>query len=98
MVRTILIKPVITEKMTLLQEQKNQYAFDVDLRSTKIDIAHAIEKKFNVKVESIRTVSYPGKRKAQFTKRGRFEGFKARRKRAVVTLSKESKIDLFESA
>ena len=98
MIRTILLKPVITEKMTLLQEQKNQYAFEVDVKSTKVDIANAIAKKFNVKIESIRTVMLHGKHKAQFTKRGRFEGFKSTRKRAIVTLSKESKIDLFESA
>jgi len=94
----VLLKPVVTEKMTLLQEQKNQYAFEVGRDSSKVEIAHAIEKKFNVKVESIRTVTTPGKKRAQFTKKGRFEGFRAKRKRAVVTLSKDSKIDLFESA
>ena len=98
MIKTILLKPVITEKMTLLQEKMNQYAFDVDIKSTKIEISSAIEKKFNVKVTSLRTVTVPGKRKAQFTKRGRFEGFRAKRKRAIVTLSKDSKIDLFEAA
>lgn len=98
MVRTILLKPVITEKMTLLQEQRNQYAFEVDVNSTKVDISNAIEKKFNVKVTSVRTVTTSGKRKAQFTKRGHFEGYKAKRKRAIVTLTKESKIDLFETA
>lgn len=98
MVRSILIKPVITEKLTLLQEQKNQYAFEVDLRSTKIDIKAAIQKKFNVKVESIRTVQVKGKKKSQFTKRGKYEGYRPTVKRAIVTLSKDSKIDLFESA
>ena len=98
MIRSILIKPVITEKLTLLQEQKNQYAFEVDIKATKIDIKNAIQKKFNVKVESIRTVQLKGKKKSQFTKRGRFEGYRPSIKRAVVTLSKDSKIDLFESA
>lgn len=98
MIRSILIKPVITEKMTLLQEQKNQYAFEVDIKSTKVAIKNAVQSKFNVKVDSIRTVVAKGKRKSQFTKRGRYEGFRANRKRAIVTLSKDSKIDLFESA
>jgi large subunit ribosomal protein L23 len=98
MARTILIKPVITEKMTLLQEQKNQYAFEVDSRASKVAIKNAVQKKFNVKVESIRTIHLKGKKKSQFTKRGRFEGYRPTVKRAVVTLSKESKIDLFESA
>lgn len=98
MTRNILIKPVITEKMTSLQEQKNQYAFEVDIKASKIDIKNAIQKKFNVKVEDIRTLQIKGKKKSQFTKRGRFEGYRPTVKRAVVTLSKDSKIDLFESA
>ena len=98
MSKSILIKPIITEKMTTLQEKQNQFAFEVDSRSNKIEISSAIEKKFNVKVLSIRTIVSKGKSKSQFTKRGKFEGFKSNRKRAIVTLSKESKIDLFESA
>jgi len=97
MPKNILIKPVITEKMTNLQEQKNQYAFEVGVDANKLEIASAIQRKFNVKVQSVRTVTFKGKAKAQFTKRGRFTGFKPKRKRAIVTLSKESKIDLFEN-
>lgn len=96
--RSILIKPIITEKMTALQESANQYAFEVDIRANKLEIASAIQKKFNVKVESIRTLTLKGKRKSQFTKRGKFTGFKATKKRALVTLAKDNKIDLFESA
>ena len=96
--RPVLIKPVITEKMTNLQEKRNQYAFDVAYDSNKIEIAKAIEKKFNVTVDSIRTVTLKGKSKTQFTRRGRFSGFTAKRKRAIVTLNKESKIDLFETS
>ena len=97
MTRTILVKPLITEKMTLLQEQKNQYAFEVALNASKVDIKNAIQKKFNVKVDSVRTVVSKGKRKSQFTRRGKYEGFRATKKRAIVTLSKDSKIDLFET-
>jgi large subunit ribosomal protein L23 len=84
--------------LTLLQEQKNQYAFEVDVRATKIDIKNAIQKKFNVTVDSIRTVTSKGKRKSQFTRRGRYEGFRPNSKRAIVTLAKDSKIDLFEAS
>ncbi len=97
MPKNILIKPVITEKMTNLQEKQNQFAFEVGAHANKVEIASAIQKKFNVKVESIRTITIKGKAKAQFTKRGRFEGFTPKRKRVIVTLSKESKIDLFEN-
>jgi large subunit ribosomal protein L23 len=98
MTRTILVKPVITEKMTLLQEQKNQYAFEVAIDASKIDIKNAVQKKFNVKVDSVRTVTSKGKRKSQFTRRGRYEGFRATKKRAIVTLAKDNKIDLFEAS
>lgn len=97
MVRSILIKPVITEKMTLLQEQKNQYSFEVNINATKVDIKNSVQSKFNVKVQSVRTVISKGKRKSQFTKRGRYEGYRPSRKRAIVTLEKDNKIDLFES-
>lgn len=97
MSKRILIKPVITEKMTNLQEKNNQYAFEVERNANKIEIRNAIQKKFKVKVESIRTIIYGGKRKSQFTKRGRFEGFRSDIKRAIVTLSKDSKIEFFES-
>ncbi len=96
--RSILIKPIITEKMTNLQEQRNQYAFEVDINANKLQILNAIQKKFNVKVESVRTNTLKGKKKAQFTKRGRFTGFKATKKRAIITLAKDNKIDLFETA
>lgn len=95
MIRSILTKPIITEKMTLLQEQKNQYAFEVDINATKVNIKNAIQNKFNVKVNSIRTITAKGKRKSQFTKRGKYEGFRATKKRAIVTLAKDNKIDLF---
>lgn len=97
MPRRILIKPIITEKLTNLQEKRNQYAFEVESHANKIEISNAIEKKFNVKVDSVRTIIFKGKSKSQFTKRGKFEGFKAHRKRAIVTLGKDSKIDLFET-
>ncbi len=98
MIRSILTKPVITEKLTLLQEQKNQYAFEVDIKATKVDIKNAVQTKFNVKVDSIRTITSKGKRKSQFTKRGKYEGFRPTRKRAIVTLAKDNKIDLFETS
>ncbi len=97
MIRSILVKPIITEKMTLLQEEKNQYAFEVNVNASKVDIKNAIQSKFNVKVDSVRTVITKGKRKSQFTKRGRYEGFRPARKRAIVTLAKDNKIDLFET-
>ena len=92
----ILKRPLITEKMTALAD-KRQYAFEVDINANKIDIARAIEKKFSVTVESIRTIRSKGKRKSQMTKRGRIPGKRADFKKAIVTLKKDQKIDFFEN-
>jgi len=91
--KTILIKPLVTEKNTLLQEGLNQYSFEVGRDSNKIEIANAVEKKFKVRVKNVRTLVLKGKRKSQMTRKGRFEGYRADRKKAIVTLHKEDKID-----
>jgi len=90
----ILVRPIITEKMTELGE-KRQYAFEVPILVNKIEVGRAIEKKFNVKVTSIRTVLVKGKRKSQMTRRGRFEGHTKTWKKAIVTLKEGDKIDYF---
>lgn len=91
--KRILIKPLITEKNTLLQEQLNQYAFEVAKDANKIEISTAVEKKFKVRVLGVRTSVAKGKKKSQFTRKGKFEGHRADRKKAIVTLHKEDKID-----
>ncbi|HEY5123349.1 MAG TPA: 50S ribosomal protein L23 [Ignavibacteria bacterium] len=96
--KSILFRPIITEKNTLLQEQLNKYAFEVAKDSNKIEIAKAVEKKFNVRVVNVQTLVAKGKKKSQFTKKGKFEGFRADRKKAIVTLHKEDKIDLLGTA
>jgi large subunit ribosomal protein L23 len=92
----IIKRPILTEKMTALAEQR-QYAFEVDPDANKIEIARAVEKRFSVTVTSIRTVRYRGKHKTQFTKRGRFSGFRPSWKKAIVTLAQGQSIDLLES-
>jgi len=91
--KTILVRPLITEKNTLMQETLNQYSFEVGRDCNKIEIAKAVEKKFNVRVKKVNTLVAKGKKKSQMTKKGRFEGYRADRKKAVVTLHKEDKID-----
>jgi len=91
----IIRRPVMTEKMTILKDQR-QYAFEVDPQSTKIDIVRAIEKKFSVKVTSVRTQNIKGKRKTQLTRAGRFEGRTRQWKMAIVTLKEGDAIDLVE--
>ncbi|MBI1808001.1 MAG: 50S ribosomal protein L23 [Ignavibacteria bacterium] len=92
----IIYRPIVTEKISNLQE-KGVYAFEVDSKANKIDIARAVAKKFNVTVVSVRTMNFKGKTKSQMTKKGRFAGKTSHFKKAVVTLKEGDKIDLFEN-
>jgi large subunit ribosomal protein L23 len=92
----IIRRPIITEKITLLQD-KRQYAFEVDPHANKIQIGRAVEKKFNVKVESVRTMIVGGKTRTQLRRSGRFEGRTRSWKKAIVTLKEGDKIDYFEN-
>lgn len=88
----ILRRPLVTEKGTHLQEKLNQYCFDVDPASNKIEIKRAVEARFNVQVTKVRTVNLHGKVKTM----GRFSGRRPDRKKAIVTLAKGNKIDLVD--
>ncbi len=92
----ILIRPLITEKMTNLSAAQGKYGFLVNPASNKIEIAKAIEKRFNVHVVSVRTINHPGKMKTQFRKSGRFSGKTAKYKKAIVSLKEGETIELFE--
>jgi len=91
----ILIRPLLTEKMTDLTERENKYGFVVDIKANKIDIARAIEQKFEVNVISVNTIRHKGKTKTQFTRRGRFSGRTPKFKKAIITLKEGQTIDLF---
>lgn len=90
----IIYRPIVTEKMTNLQE-KGRYAFEVDPLANKIDIARAVEKRFNVTVTNVRTMNMKGKTKSQMTRKGRFVGKTSHYKKAIITLKEGDKIELF---
>lgn len=92
----IIARPILTEKMTRLQEAR-QYAFEVPVSANKIEIEQAVQKKFKVTVTSVRTQRVKGKEKVQLTRRGRFAGRKKNWKKALVTLKAGEKIDFFEN-
>ena len=94
--KEILIKPLITEKMTNITADQGKYGFLVNTDSNKIEIAKAVEKKLNVHVLKVRTINHAGKTKTQFRKSGRFSGKTASFKKAIVTLKKGETIELFE--
>ena len=70
----IIIKPVLTEKMTIQGEKLNRYGFIVDVRANKLQIRNAVEQMYNVVVTNVNTVNYMGKLKSRFTKAGLLEG------------------------
>jgi large subunit ribosomal protein L23 len=91
----VLIRPLLTEKILKLQEEKNQYAFEVQDSATKEEVKQAVESKFGVQVVSVRTMNKKGKAKAQMTRKGIRYGKHSDTKRAFVTLAKDSKIDYY---
>jgi large subunit ribosomal protein L23 len=90
--RSIVRRALITEKGTRLRELANQYYFEVAPDANKIEIKHAIQKIFNVKVLQVRTMMLPGKTKRM----GRYQGQRPEWKRAVVTLEAGQTIPVFE--
>jgi large subunit ribosomal protein L23 len=90
--RTVVRKVLITEKGTILRELRNEYVFEVARDANKIEIQHAVEKIFSVKVASVRTMQLHGKVKRQ----GRWVGRRNDWKKAIVTLKPDQKIELFE--
>ena len=93
----ILVKPLITEKMSLLSENKGQYGFRTALTATKPEIKAEIEKMYGVEVDKIRTLVVAGKRKSRFTKSGVSNGKTSNYKKAIVSLKEGQSIDFYEN-
>lgn len=91
----IIIKPLVTEKMTAISEKRNRYGFIVDRRADKLQIKDAIEKLYNVKVESVNTLIQRGKSTSRYTKAGLIKGSKNSFKKAYVQLKGDDTIDIF---
>ncbi|MCX7908586.1 MAG: 50S ribosomal protein L23 [Ignavibacteria bacterium] len=93
----VIRKPIITEKAMRLGEQR-QYVFEVDPNANKIQIKQAVEKMFEVKVASVRTVRVKGKVRRRYTKRGFMLGRTPLKKKAYVTLKEGYSIELVSGA
>ena len=98
MYQEIIIRPVLTEKMAILEERQNKYAFIVSSKANKIEIKKAIQKKFDVSVVKVAIINQLGKYKQMTVKSGgktiRTIGKKSNFKKAIVTLENGSTIDL----
>ncbi|MEI7027608.1 50S ribosomal protein L23 [Paenibacillus sp. y28] len=91
--RDIIKRPVITERTSELMNEK-KYTFEVDIRSNKTEIKYAIEQIFKVKVTNVNTLRMPAKPKRY----GRHSGYTSEWKKAIVTLSADSKeLEFFET-
>ncbi|MFY9153504.1 MAG: 50S ribosomal protein L23 [Prolixibacteraceae bacterium] len=93
----ILIKPIVTEKMTGQAESLNRYGFIVNRNASKIQIRKAVESLYNVSVESVNTLIHGGKRKSRFTKAGVISGTTGITKKAIVTIAKGETIDFYSN-
>ncbi len=93
----IILKPVITEKMTAIGEKENQFGFIVDRRANKLEIKSAIEDLYGVEVVAVNTMNYSGKNKARYTKAGYISGRTNSYKKAMVTIAEGQTIDFYSN-
>lgn len=93
----ILIRPIVTEKLTAQGEKLNCYGFEVAKRANKLQIRKAIEAMYGVTVESVNTVIVGGKSKSRYTKAGFIQGRTNTYKKAIVTVAKDDKIDFYSN-
>lgn len=91
--RDVIKRPVITERsMDILNDRK--YTFEVDVRANKTEVKQAVEEIFGVKVEKVNIMNYKGK----FKRMGRYAGYTNKRRKAIVTLTEDSKeIEIFNA-
>ena len=92
-----MIKPIVTEKATALSEKLNRYTFCVSPDANKYQIKSLVEELYGVKVTSVNTMNYEGKRKQRYTKAGLIRGKKPSFKKAIVTLAEGETIDFYSN-
>jgi len=91
----IIVKPMVTERLTEEAERFNRYGFIVDKNANKIQIRESIEKMYSVSVTSVRTMNYMGKKNTRFTTAGMVKGKKPSYKKAIVTVAAGDSIDFY---
>ena len=93
----VIVKPVITEKITEKGEKLNQFGFIVESKANKLQIKSEVEDLYGVQVLSVNTMKYSGKNKSRFTKTGLIAGKTKAFKKAIVTLAEGETIDFFSN-
>ena len=92
----VLIKPLVTEKVTALND-RGVYGFVVDKKANKVEIKKAVEKAYNVNVESVNTLITSVKQKTRSSKKNFLSGRTSSIKKALVTLAKGEIIDFYSN-
>jgi large subunit ribosomal protein L23 len=93
----ILIKPIVTEKMTGQTETLKSYGFIVDKRANKNQIKKAVQDMYGVSVVSVNTMRYGGKEKSRFSRTGVVRGRSSAFKKAIVSLNDGEVIDFYSN-
>ena len=95
---SVIIRPILSEKGTMLSEALNKYVFEVERRCNKLEIKKAVEEKFKVNVKKVATMNFKGKNKNMTIKSNghvlRTRGNRSSWKKAIVTLEEGFSIDL----
>jgi large subunit ribosomal protein L23 len=94
---SIIIKPIITEKITKESELTNRYGFVVDGRSNKIQIKNAVEAAYGVNVIAINTMNVRPDRSVKYTKSGLISGKTNAYKKAIVQVKEGESIDFYNN-
>ncbi|EAR02119.1 50S ribosomal protein L23 [Maribacter sp. HTCC2170] len=94
---SVLIKPIITEKMTADSELHNRYGFVVDPKANKIQIKDAVEATYGVSVKKVRTMNYGPTRKSRYTKTGIQHGKTNAIKKAIIDVAEGDIIDFYSN-
>jgi large subunit ribosomal protein L23 len=93
----LMIKPVITEKATKLNEKLKVYTFRVSLEANKYQIKKLVEELYGVKVTRVNTAVVRAKNKSRWTKSGLLRGKTQSWKKAYVTIGADQNIDFFSN-
>lgn len=93
----IILKPIISEKMTATGEKMSRYGFFVEKKANKLQIKKAVELLYGVQVKDVNTMNYEGKIKSRGTRSGVQLGKRADFKKAIITLAEGETIDFYSN-
>ena len=93
----IIVKPLVTEKMTAITEKLNRFGFIVRTEANKVEIKKEVEALYNVTVVEVNTMRYAGKNKSRYTRSGLINGRTNAFKKAIVTLKEGDTIDFYSN-